>query len=228
MAELPVIPDKKLDINSDSEAIKRVAKAIREAASQLSFLATVIETGNAGTRDVNTHISLLKSDMENLSKELELDAVRQLEDDMLTQVIRQQSKEIRDFSSKIGEVLTAEQFTHAMRYYEDKFQKWYESLGFEYASVDLHRYCLQADFSTDINGEIARERIPGIVLTDKPFLQEVVDCDENRRILRQTFAGYFPKVRFREFTSRVADDKETFALRVSVLVDYSDIQALEQ
>lgn len=228
MAELPVIPDKRLDINSDPEAIKRVTKAIREAASQLSFLATVIETGNAGTRDVDTHISLLKSGMGNLSKELELDAVRQLEDDMLTQVIRQQSKEIRDFSSKIGEVLTAEQFTHAMRYYEDKFQKWYESLGFEYASVDLHRYCLQADFSTDINGEIARERIPGIVLTDKPFLQEVVDCDENRRILRRTFAEYFPKIRFREFTSRVADDKETFALRVSVLVDYSDIQALEQ
>lgn len=228
MVELPVTPDKKLDINDDPEAIKRVAKAIREAASQLTFLATVIETGNAGTRDVDTHMSLLKSDIGNLSKELELDAVRQLNDDMLTQVIRQQSKEIRDFSSKIGEVLTAEQFTHAMKYYEDKFQKWYESLGFEYASVEYHRYCLQADFSTDINGEVARKRIPGIVLTDKPFLQEIVDCDENRKVLKQAFTECFPKIRFREFTSRVSDDKETFALRVSVLVDYSDIQALEQ
>lgn len=224
MPDIPVLPSKKLDINQKPETLSHVVDVLNNAASQLAFFAQTLSTRNAGTNDVSTHMELLKSSIKSIKNELELDYTQQSEDDLLTQVIRQQSKQIRDFSTQIGNVLTAEQFSQAIKYYEDKFEKWYETIGFQYASLSIKRHCLQADFTPEMCPEDAPNFPQELKLTDEPYHHELIDCDHNRAVIKDLFKNAFPGVRIREFMSRITDDRVNYGLRISVLIPYEDLQ----
>ena len=224
-----------LKINSDPEKIKETSHRINQAIEYLKFLDQTICTGRATQHDTDTQISLLLAEIEDMKTNLELDDIKTKIQQWQNRTIANMVVETKLLQQDIGNQINAAQLSAAIHAIRNKFENWYEWIGFHYASVEYHERGIVARLSQNVyeydedddpptetkfgpNSEYKFE------LLKQPYHCQLKDCDKNRNELKRMLKHYFPNIQFRKFESRRSDDPDEFGLETTVFIEYNDIK----
>ncbi len=220
-----------------------VNACIGRTIDQLCFLGKLNREDQLTRSSVKTHLSLLKSAFNDLSKDLDADMTLSAELDNALKLLREANGHIRDLEQQMGQTLTGDALAAGMRYYDGLFRAWYERAGFHYASTSFTPWCLQADFDDELEKPGAPDahcapkdlfdRMSGICYQitslDKyndQFHDILLATDNNRDSLAGIFKQFFPGSRISKFEYR--KDRELWTMRFVALVPFQDIHAMAE
>lgn len=221
-----------------------VTKKISELYHLLGFLNQNIKDDTLDNNVVDTTMSLYETYYRDLAKMLNYDTILQKEHEERFAEIRQKNKKIDDLTSKLGEKVSPDAVTGAIRLYNDIFSAWYENEGFHYARVTENAYglnielCDEMDYNQDDTIEDKRDEInshiwsknknamqkkeSGWDIDEDKYHASILDTDNNRQRMQSLILSDFPKARVNGFQSRRNDNK-LFSLRTNLFIPYADI-----
>ncbi|MBD5584706.1 MAG: hypothetical protein HDQ88_06460 [Clostridia bacterium] len=224
-----------LKINADPARIEETSKHIRQAIEYLRFLDQTVNTGRATQHDVDTSVSLLLSEIDGMKTDLELDEIQSKVQQWQNRAMADMAVETQLLRQDVGKGINAIQLSAALSTARERFENWYEWVGFHYAFVELGEHGIVARLTHDVYEYDEYDDPPtetkfgpnseyGFDLIKQPYKCQLKDCDQNRTELRRMLKHYFPNVQFRKFESRRSDDPNEFGLETTVFVEYADLE----
>lgn len=247
MTKLPVYDNHtKLNLTDDNH--KKALDLLGKIAGASSFFRQILtEKANmAEMTDSNTYMGLIESYFSELSPLVKYDSVLAEERQNRYTEIKSLRQEISDLESKLGETVTPEGLTAALRRYQDTVRCFYGALGFQYARLDectawsvVYTFTSELQYEPDdgTSGmkELSAKFIKQFGLLASPdtvfdiyrdkYHAELLDTDNNKRQIQTLFTDVFPNIQFHKFESR-RNDYNSFSLRFTVALSYQDIQNL--
>lgn len=235
---------KKMEFTNEQKT--KISEIIRKTIEQLQFFGTILDT--ADKTNIKTHLSLLEYAMEDLSEQTGYTFQSLEKSQKIKSHIRMLNEKVNQLEQKIGTSMNAATVSAGIRYYEEIFIAWYESIGFHYASTKITVNGICADFSYEINDECC----PYLTSNEKLFEEMKqysssdflpnkksvdIDCepgtgslclkdtDSNRHLICSIFDRYLPGATVRGFSSRI--DHNVYLLKVQAYIPFSALEKLK-
>lgn len=226
-------------INLNKGDIIKAKKLITDIYQSMEFFGNILVNDKLCKNDVHTHMGLFESYFSELSGILGYNSVIEEERKMRAEGIKEMSRKMQELEKEVGEDLShfPEKISAALEYYTEAFCSWYESLGFHYASQEkINGWSIRYEFSEEVYAEakskkssvedksLFGENTEYDVWRDR-FHGDLLDTDNNRKLLSNLFLGNFPNSRIIGYNSRPGDGGK-FVLRVQVIIPFSDLTKL--
>ena len=234
-------------LNVSKDEITQAKKIISDMIGNLSFFAQRLEE-KPNMNDVHTHMGLLESYYEELSKLVDYNSVLTEELDNRYVELRNANREIFRLKELLGKEVTAAGVSSKLREYDNIVRCFYGALGFRYASLEkytsfgmLWEFHPELQYSPD-DGSSGKKELASLfqdhfaIITDEntdwdiyrdTYHAELLDTDQNKaRVLNMTKI-YFPNSCISEFKSR-RNDFGSYSLKFVANISYEDIETLVQ
>lgn len=243
--ELPVYDNPNALIIS-KENLAKADQAIGNIVDSLGFFKQRLHN-DPKLVDVHTHMGLFESYFRELAGLVDYNSVFVENMNQILNTIGDANAEIRRLESLLGKDITVEGVQSKLRDYDNAFRCFYGACGFHYAHNNRYTaYHIEFNFSEQIeyeqhDGCSSRKDDWGPYFQDRfdlisnkntkydlyrdSYHAELLDTDNNRKLIQELFEQIFPNSRIHDFRSK-PNDYGSWSLRFTVYADYRDIDKL--
>ncbi len=224
-------------------------KVIKDMIHSAEFLYLQINDNNVSVSSRDTMCSLFESYFSEISNKLGYTSKFLEERNSILEEIRQENKKHYTNILQVGAdtILSPEQVSASLNYYEKALRAWYEACGFHYASITNTSYGFLLEFSAEIDYCDEDDNVKHRLCKDESIQslisQEYLFNDEKYDIVRDTYHGEllatennrerlvqlyqetFPNAHLYELYER-RNDYGSFSLKHSVRIPFEDITCL--
>lgn len=189
--------------------------------------------GSIDKTTVNTHLTSLEQDLQNLS---DLTGHTNINDE-----IRSKDLRIRELESQINKVIEGNAVEHTLRHYEHIARCWHEAFGFDFASIEIE----PSGLTLIVSSELTRGN-DDLYLADDDFYiactkhltplrdldgisidnDRLLYTDKNKRLLFENLEEQFPNSCIYKYASRLYHGQ--CLLEPKMLLTYQDLAAFEK
>ena len=239
----PYSDETKVILSADKK--KEALKKINEIMSSLDFIRQLVKEDNLVNNNVWSCMGVNEHLHAELSELLGYNSILAEEVKKRSSEIREKNTKIAQLEQMLGEQTSPDAVMGALRLYEDIFSAWLDSEGFHYASLQTHQWCIEAEFSAEMdftnecaypkhdvyrrmwNHEVgAQQKVDcGWDIHIGQFYGEMLDTDNNKKHFSELIMSTFPNARITGFGSR-RNDYGSFSMRPVVCIPYSDVAEL--
>ncbi len=229
----------------DHSAKITAVNELEQTISSLHFLRGLLINHDPYKSDIFTHLGLLESHLNELSKLTGYDGMVAKEHERRHAEIRAANLRIRELETQLGDRVTPQVIFSGLKHYEAVFGTWYAAHGFHYAKTEISPMGLRIEMDDELAIDepddcfadkrllpYARKSIR--MITDDctfefqkdQFHANLLDTDRNRRMLQGLYGTAFHNSVIHGFRSHC--DGGRYYLRHEAFVPYEDLAAWEK
>ena len=226
-------------INITKEETENSLSLISQLISSLNFFAVRLKD-RPTYNDVATHMGLFESYFSELCKHVPYDSVLQTERENRYKELREANARIEQLQKSAADQVNGETIQAKLSQYADIFTCIYETIGIHYCSLkEITRWGFIYETGDEIQYESIQHlshtrlsKMPKHILTSHPELDivkdtyhaNILDTDNNKKILTNIFTTWFPGFHVHKFTSH--RDSDHFNLRMEISIPFTDLDNL--